>query len=80
VKPRTFFAAVLASALLWTGGYVILGSVFGKYWISIANTSGGIQKILGVAVGVTIVILIIRSIAQRRAKKKKAKSLPDTTA
>lgn len=70
VKPRTFFMAVLSSALLWTGGYVILGSIFGKYWIKVAETSGGIEKILGVAIGVTIVILVIRALAKRHAAKK----------
>jgi membrane protein DedA with SNARE-associated domain len=69
IKPRTFFTAVFSSALLWTGGYVILGSIFGKYWIKVAETSGGIERILGVAIIITIVILVIRAIAQYKKKR-----------
>ncbi len=70
IKPKTFFIAVLSSALLWTGGYVILGSIFGKYWINIAQTSGGIQKIFGRAILITVVILASRSIINKRGNKK----------
>ncbi len=70
LKPRPFYAAVIASALLWTGGYVILGSVFGKYWVRVADTSGGVEKILLIAVGITILILVIRHFTQKRSEKK----------
>ncbi|MDB5255218.1 MAG: alkaline phosphatase [Candidatus Nomurabacteria bacterium] len=70
LKPRPFYIAVISSALLWTGGYVTLGSIFGKYWVRVAETSGGVEKILLIAVAVTIIILGTRAFVQHRAAKK----------
>lgn len=66
LPPRPFYTAVFASALIWTGGYVILGSIFGKYWIKVAETTGGIERIVMVAILATLAVIIIRAIAQRR--------------
>jgi membrane protein DedA with SNARE-associated domain len=69
IKPREFFTAVLASALLWTGGYVTLGRIFGKNFSSVASTSGGIEKLLLGAVILTIIIMVTRSIISKRREK-----------
>ncbi len=72
IKPRPFFIAVLSSALIWTGGYVLLGHIFGKYWIRAADTSGGVEKILGAAILLTLLVLGTRSAIRHHRRKKQS--------
>lgn len=66
IKPLDFFIAVVASALVWSGGFVTLGAVFGKYIAQVENTTLGVEKILVGAVLITIITLIIRRLLQKK--------------
>ncbi len=66
-----FFIAVIASALVWSGGFVTLGMMSGKYIAQIENTTGGIEKILTGAVVLTVLIFVIRYYIKKYAKHKK---------
>lgn len=37
ISPRKFLPAVIASAMLWSGGYVTAGRLLGKRWQSVAE-------------------------------------------
>ncbi len=71
IKPVKFAMAVVASALVWSGGFVTLGAIFGKYWIRVANTAGGIEKVFLAAILLTVLLFIIRyAVAKYRSRKK----------
>jgi membrane protein DedA with SNARE-associated domain len=58
IKPMTFLMTVFLSAVTWTGGYVILGRILGKYWQNVAGAIGGLENGIIVLVIITILILI----------------------
>ncbi|MDB5188950.1 MAG: alkaline phosphatase, DedA family [Candidatus Nomurabacteria bacterium] len=69
VAPQPFFTAVTASALVWSGGFVTLGMIFGSYISQIEHTTGGIEKILIGAILLTLFIIIGRSLYNKKHKK-----------
>jgi len=71
LRPLYFFLAVFSSALVWSGGFVTVGRLFGGYIAQIENTTGGIEKILIGAIVITALILIVHAILKRRAKHHK---------
>jgi membrane protein DedA with SNARE-associated domain len=66
ISPTDFFIAVISSALVWSGGFVILGNYFGNYITQVENTTQGIEKILLIAIGLTVIVFIIRYIATKK--------------
>jgi alkaline phosphatase len=66
IKWGKFIIAVVASALVWSGGFVTLGMISGKYILQIENTTGGVEKILVIAILATIAILVIRSLTKKK--------------
>jgi len=71
LSPYIFFAAVIGSALVWSGGFVTLGKIFGGYLVPVENTAGGIEKILLAAILLTILIFTVRYFIKRHTAKKK---------
>jgi len=43
IPPGTFLPTVLGSALLWSGGYVVIGKIVGPYWQATASRVGHIE-------------------------------------
>ncbi len=62
VPPRIYFPMVAASALVASGGYVILGNVFGPQWQNLIEYVGGIQSLLIVVIGIVLVVIIVPKI------------------
>jgi len=70
LRPFIFFTAVIASALIWTGGFVTLGKIFGGYLVPVENTAGGVEKILLAAILLTVIIIITRYFIKKHHTKK----------
>jgi membrane protein DedA with SNARE-associated domain len=64
-----FSTSVIASALIWSGGFVTLGFKFGGYLTPVENTAGGVEKILIGAILITIIIITVRYLILKRRKK-----------
>jgi membrane protein DedA with SNARE-associated domain len=69
INPFNFFFPVIVSALVWSGGFVTLGAIFGKYIAQVENTTQGVEKILLGAILITVLILIGRHIYNKKHKK-----------
>ncbi len=70
IKWPKFYIAVIASALLWSGGFVTLGFIFGKYIAQVENTAGGIEKILIGAILLSAIIFTAHTLIKRSKKNK----------
>jgi membrane protein DedA with SNARE-associated domain len=70
LSPWIFFTAVISSALVWSGGFVTLGNIFGGYLVPVENTAGGVEKILIGAILITVIILVIRYFIKRHKANK----------
>ncbi len=68
VPPGVFLPMVLLSAVLWSGGYVILGHFLGPGWNKFLIQVGGVQGFLAI-----IVIVALFFYARRLYKKRKAR-------
>jgi membrane protein DedA with SNARE-associated domain len=72
VRPSVYLSAVAASAVLWSGGYVIVGRILGSYWEDAAKSMGGIQVVL---LGIALLVVGFftgRHIVRRRAARRNA--------
>jgi membrane protein DedA with SNARE-associated domain len=69
IKPKKFLTAITASALVWSGGFVTLGMIFGRYIAQVEHTTGGIEKILAGAIIITILLILGRSVYNKKHKK-----------
>jgi membrane protein DedA with SNARE-associated domain len=66
VPPQTFLPMVFLSAVLWSGGYVVLGHILGRTWESFLMKVGGIQ-------GLLIMVLVLAMIFYFTSLHKKGK-------
>lgn len=69
IRPRTYLTAVLVSAITWSGGYVIVGKLTGKYWEQLANKIGGLQNAVLWLVVAVAVVFGVRYLNKKRKKK-----------
>lgn len=65
IPPRIFLTTVAGSAILWSGGYVIAGRVFGKNYDNVAARLGSGTTII---VFVIIVLLVLWFLKRKRNK------------
>lgn len=65
IKPVVFLTTVLLSAVTWSGGYVILGRILGKYWHNVTGVIGGFQNIIIIIVLIVIFIFIRKYLVKR---------------
>lgn len=72
IKPRIFLIQVIASALLWTGGYVMLGRYLGKYWMNAKSLIVNIERAAIGGIVLTIIIFTVHRFISKRGKHKKA--------
>jgi membrane protein DedA with SNARE-associated domain len=68
VRPSVYLSAVAVSAIVWSGGYVIVGRIFGSYWEDVARAMGGIQQTL-LALAVIVVGFFVWRHYRRRAAR-----------
>lgn len=68
VPPRVFLPMVFLSAVLWSGGYVVLGHLLGPGWHTFLNKVGGVQGLLAV-----LIVVILAIYAWKLYKRNKAK-------
>lgn len=67
IPPRIFLTTVAGSAILWSGGYVIAGRVFGKKYDSIAARLGSGRTIV---VFVVVIVLVLWFFKRKNKKEK----------
>lgn len=72
IKPKVFLTTVFLSAVTWSGGYVILGRIFGKYWKNVADATGGIKNLIILIVIVIVIILVRKYIMKPSTENKTA--------
>lgn len=75
LKPRIFLSMVFLSAVLWSGGYVLIGKLSGKYWDKIMAQFGGASAALYIILALFFVIFFGRHIVRhfhRKYKERKA--------
>lgn len=53
IKPKVFIPAVIVPAVIWSGGYSILGRLLGRYWLGAAQTIVTVEK------GIVLVIAVL---------------------
>jgi membrane protein DedA with SNARE-associated domain len=70
IKPKTYLTAVIASAVLWSGGYVVAGSLLGKYWHTITLTLGGVENLVVVLALIAAAYVLSRYIKRRRMRRR----------
>ncbi|MEO5646190.1 MAG: DedA family protein [Candidatus Paceibacterota bacterium] len=73
IKPKKFLLSVIASAIVWTGGYVLLGRILGKYWLNAQYAVKGIQKGVLLLLIVAIIIFGGRYLVNKLTQKKVSK-------
>lgn len=66
IPPRIFLSTVAFSAILWSGGYVTIGRIFGKQYDRAVAYLGGGTSVLFLGLGFLILFWLIK-----RARKKK---------
>ncbi|MDD5431226.1 MAG: DedA family protein [Candidatus Pacebacteria bacterium] len=66
VKPKAFLISVVASAVTWSGGYVILGKILGPYWEKVAEKAGWVQSAIFLVVVAVAVIILIKYLHKRK--------------
>ena len=69
VRPSVYLSAVAVSATVWSGGYVIVGSIFGSYWEDAARAVGGVQTALIAAAIVVAGYFTWRYVKRRRVQR-----------
>jgi membrane protein DedA with SNARE-associated domain len=66
IPPRVFLPAVVFSAVTWSGGYVLAGSLLGPYWEEAATRVGRVEVAVLVAVLLVVATLVGRAVLSRR--------------
>ncbi len=59
IPPYVFLTSVLLSAVLWSGGYAIIGYAFGNRWNTIISKLGFWEFALGAVIILVLVVYII---------------------
>ncbi|MDO8504908.1 MAG: DedA family protein [Candidatus Liptonbacteria bacterium] len=71
--PKVFLTMVALSAALWSGGYVFIGSIMGKYWEKALAGFLGTSSTVYTILAVILVIFFGRHIAGHFIRKHKLK-------
>ncbi len=70
IPPRVFLTSVLLSAILWSGGYVVVGRLLGSKWDSVISKLGFWQFALAAVVILFLVVYIIPLIYKKIKHRK----------
>ncbi|MEK7630279.1 MAG: DedA family protein [Patescibacteria group bacterium] len=69
IKPSIYLLAVLASAITWSGGYVVAGKILGPYYENFAKNFGVVQSIILLVLVFVIGIIVVRRFIKKWHKK-----------
>lgn len=77
IRPRVFLPIVLVSAIVWSGGYVVVGKLLGQRAADLILSFGNIQRtIVYVLVGL-VAFFVLRHIYRHYKKKRKGGEAPE---
>lgn len=62
LKPKIFLSMVALSAILWSGGYVLVGRLSGRYWDLVLQKFEGTSTLIYVLLGIIFVSLFSRHV------------------
>jgi membrane protein DedA with SNARE-associated domain len=68
VPPKKFLPSVIASAIIWSGGYVLAGRLLGNGWITFASRFS-LWQLLAIVAGIIILIFFVIPSIYKRFKK-----------
>ena len=74
LKPRVFLTMVALSAVIWSGGYVLIGKLSYKSWNIILLKFPGISTWIFITIAVIIVIFSVKYLIKQLTKTKKLKN------
>jgi len=74
LKPRVFLTMVALSAVIWSGGYVLIGKLSYKSWNIILLKFPGISTWIYITIAVIIVIFSVKYLIKQLTKTKKLKN------
>lgn len=75
IPPKIFIPIVLSSAIVWSGGLVVLGTILGNNVDLFAEHYGGTIIIIGVVLGILMAAVIVPLLLPT---KKRIKKTPDS--
>ena len=73
LKPRVFLTMVALSAIVWSGGYVLVGKLSYKSWYIVMSGFVGIGMWIYISIAVLIVLFSAKYIINQLTKTKKLK-------
>lgn len=65
IPPKVFLTSVILSALLWSGGYVVIGRLFGKQWDTVISKLGFGEFALAAILILILLVYIIPAIHKK---------------
>lgn len=69
IPPKKFLLSVVVSAIIWSGGYVMLGRTLGKQWDAVLSRLN-LWEILTIVIGAIVLIFYVIPAALERIRKK----------
>ena len=73
LKPRVFLSMVALSAIIWSGGYVLIGKLSYKSWNIILQKFPGINAWIYICIAVLIIFFFAKYFIKQLTKPKKLK-------
>ncbi len=67
IPPKIFLPAVIVSAIVWSGGYVLAGKLLGRYWEQVAVRIGRVESVALFGMLVVIAALIGRAVVRKNS-------------
>jgi membrane protein DedA with SNARE-associated domain len=68
INPKIFIPAVIVSAITWSGGCVIAGTLLGPYWAQVAAKLGAVGSLVMLATFITVATLVGRAVIRKNRK------------
>lgn len=72
IRPRAFLPVVFLSAVVWSGGYVLIGKLLGKQVDRYTASFGGLQQVFLYTVAIFLLAVIARYIYRYRKNGRNA--------
>jgi membrane protein DedA with SNARE-associated domain len=78
MHPGIFVTMVFLSAITWSGGYVIVGKLFGSHWNDLVRLLSSLRIVVLMVIGAVILFFILRYLRSNQKKNNQVIS-PDAT-
>lgn len=69
-KPKVFLPMVLLSALIWSGGYALVGKLLGPRWAKVIDAVGGTTNFFLITLGIVFAVFALRHVWKHYKKVK----------